>query len=153
MISEPLSYVAAFIAMVLVCSSYFYGKKKTYLLLQAVGIVFLMCSYLFGGAYFAMIGMGVGLARTFTYYAYEKADKTAPVALAVLFSALTLAAYFLVNFALLKTAQTIDLAYLVSLILFAVFFRNSSSLSFKFITCKLKEKQTQNHMLILRGFN
>ena len=64
--------------MLLVGASYFFTKKKYYLFFQASGIVFLMASYLFDEAFFAMVGLGVALIRTLVYYAYEKATNLRP---------------------------------------------------------------------------
>ncbi len=109
--------------MVLVAASYFFKSKREYLTFQALGIVFLIASYFFTGAYFAMVGLGVGLARTLTFYGYEKREKNAPISLAVLFSALTLAAYFVVGVWVLRKGKPLDIIYLVALILYAFVFR------------------------------
>jgi len=109
--------------MALIASSYFFTAKKTYLFFQSLGIVFLISSYLFGGQYFAMVGLFVGLLRTLTYYAFERNGKLAPMELAVFFSVLTVVSYGFVNFFLLKTSQPLDLLCLTALVLYAFIFR------------------------------
>ncbi len=109
--------------MSLIASSYFFTAKKTYLFFQSLGIVFLISSYFFGREYFATIGLSIGLLRTLTYYRFEKNEKTAPVELAFLFSALTIVGYGFVNFFLLKTSQPLDVICLVALVLYAFIFR------------------------------
>ena len=118
-----LAFIVSLVAMVLVAASYFFKSKREYLTFQALGIVFLIASYFFTGAYFAMVGLGVGLARTLTFYGYEKRKKNAPISLAVLFSALTLAAYFVVDVWVLGKGKPLDIIYLVALILYAFVFR------------------------------
>ena len=120
---EVLSFLTSFIAMALIASSYFFTAKKTYLFFQSLGIVFLISSYLFGGQYFAMVGLFVGLLRTLTYYAFERNGKLAPMELAVFFSVLTVVSYGFVNFFLLKTSQPLDLLCLTALVLYAFIFR------------------------------
>ena len=120
---DVLAYTVGFIAMALVASSYFFTKKEWYLLLQSSGIVFLILSYLLTGEYFAMLGLGVGLVRTITFFAYEKRDKTAPLWLAVLFAFLTVLAYGIVNLCILQTAKPLDILYLISLVGYAFVFR------------------------------
>lgn len=109
--------------MVLIASSYFFKEKRLYLLLQSLGIVFLILSYLCVGEFFAMIGLSVGLARTLVFFGYEKRDKNAPIELSFLFAFLTLASYFTVNFGVLKTAKPLDILYLIALIGYAFLFR------------------------------
>lgn len=123
MTPEQWSLVASFIAMTLIASSYFWKSKSGFLLFQSIGMVFLMLSYCFDGLYFPMIGLAVGLARALIYYAYEKKDKLAPIFWPYLLSALSIAAYFIVNIAILGTAQWCDLLYLIGLIGYAFIFR------------------------------
>ena len=121
--NEVLSLIAGFFAMLLVGTSYFFTKKKYYLFFQASGIVFLMASYLFDEAFFAMVGLGVALVRTLVYYTYEKGDKFTPVWVGLLFAVLTVAAYLIVNLGILKTAKPIDIICLLSLVAFALILR------------------------------
>lgn len=123
MFEEIAAFIVSFIAMVLVGASYFFKKKSLYLTFQALGIVFLILSYLFTGAYFAMVGLFVGLARTVVFYLYEREDKVAPVFLAFIFAFLTLAAYCIVNLWIQKTAKPLDILYLIALVLYAFIFR------------------------------
>jgi hypothetical protein len=109
--------------MSLIAVSYFVKKKSGYLILQASGIVFLMTSYLLSKEYFAMIGLGIGLMRTLVFFAYEQKNKNASILWSVLFSALTVAAYFIIDCGILGRAKPIDVIYLVALILYAFIFR------------------------------
>ena len=117
------AFVVSLIAMMLIISSYFYKKKSLYLLFQALGMVFVVLSYLLTGEYFAMIGLGIGLARALTFFAYEKADKEAPLIWVFVFSALTILAYVVVNWCILKTSKPLDILYLLGLIGYIVVFR------------------------------
>ena len=121
--NPSLAFIVSFIAMVLIACSYFFKQKRLFLRFQALGIIFLILSYLFTGEYFAMVGIAVGLGRTLAFYAYEKRDKNAPIFVSFLFSGLTLLAYFTVNFWVLKTAKPLDTIYLVALIINAFIMR------------------------------
>ncbi len=121
--NKALSLVAGFLAMLFVGTSYFFTQKKRYLFFQATGIVFLIASYLFDGAYFAMIGLGVALLRTLAYFAYERKEKITPVWVAVVFSIITVLAYFTVNWWILHTIKALDLLCLASLVGYALVLR------------------------------
>lgn len=118
-----LALVMSFIAMSLLIGSYFFKDRTYFLLFQSLGIVFLILSYLFDGLYFAMIGLMVGLSRTFSYFLYEKTHTRAPVSLAVLFCMLTLAAYAVVNLWILKNPAPVDIINLAALCGYAILFR------------------------------
>lgn len=120
--NEILSLIASFIAMAFVICSYF-AKKKNFLLFQALCITFLIISYFFDLKLFAMVGLIIGLARSLTFYYYEKKDKEAPIILAVIFSILTLAAYFIVNIWIQKNAKPVDVIYLIGLLCYIFIFR------------------------------
>ena len=119
---ENWALFVSFIAMVWIVSSYFMKGKSGFLLCQVIGMVFLMASYFFGGAYFAMIGLGIGLARSVTFFLFEKKDKTPSVFWPILFSALSLTAYVVINYIFLKDAKSVDVFYLLGLILYAFVF-------------------------------
>ena len=121
--NSALSLIAGFLAMLFVGSSYFFTQKKKYLFFQATGIVFLIASYFFDGAYFAMIGLGVALIRTLVYFAYERKGKITPVWVAVAFSLLTVLAYFAVNWWILNRIKAIDLLCVASLVGYALVLR------------------------------
>lgn len=121
--NQTLSFIAGLIAMTWVVLSYFVDKKKTYLIFQATGIVFLILSYFFIGKFFAMIGLIVGLARAVTFFLYENNDKNAPFALSFTFALLTVLAYVLVNAVILKEYAVLDSLYLVALVFYAFTFR------------------------------
>lgn len=120
---ETLAFIVSFIAMVLIAASYFFKEKEKYLLFQLIGIVFLMLSYFFTGAFFAMIGLGIAIMRTLVFFLYEKKGKTAPLWIAFLFCGLSALAYFIVNFGILQTAKPNDIIYLLALFGYAFVFR------------------------------
>ena len=122
MFTDILAQIASFLALAFIVSSYF-TSKKNYLLFQALGIIGLMLSYLLKSNYFAMVGMVLALSRSVTFYVYEKFEKKAPVILSVLFSALTVTAYFIVNVWIQGSGKYVDILYLVSLIFYAFTFR------------------------------
>ena len=122
MFTEVLAQIVSFAALALIVSSYF-TSKKNYLLFQALGMIGLMLSFLLKSNFFAMIGMGVGLLRAVTFYAYEKREKKAPVALSFLFAALTVLAYLTVNVWIQKNGRYVDILYLLSLVFYAFTFR------------------------------
>lgn len=123
--NKTLSLIAGFLAMLFVGTSYFFTQKRKYLFFQATGIVFLILSYLFDGAYFAMIGLGVALMRTLVYFGYEQKKKITPVWVAVAFSLITVFAYFIVNWWILHAVKTIDLICVASLVGYALVLRIS----------------------------
>ena len=118
-----LELIASFIAMAFVVCAYFVKKKSLYLMFQASCIVFLIISYFFDCNFFAMIGLAIGLARSLIFFAYEQKDKTAPLWLAFVISAATVASYFIVNLGILKTAQPYDILCLTGLVMYAFIFR------------------------------
>ncbi len=115
--------IFSFIAMVLIAASYFVKTKGEFLVLQGSGIVFLMSSYLCNGQYFAMIGLGVGLARCIIFYMYEREEKEAPIIWCYILCALSFAAYGVVNLWILKSFHPADIIYLVGLVLYMFIFR------------------------------
>jgi hypothetical protein len=120
---DIFALVSSFLAMALIAASYFCPNKIAYLLLQSLGMVFLMASYLFTGAFFALIGLGIGLCRGLTYFFFERQEKTAPVWTAWLFMVATLAAYAIVDLGIEQSAKPVDIFYLLSLIGFAFVMR------------------------------
>ena len=120
--NEVLSLIASFIAMAFVICSYFV-KKKNFLLFQALCIVFLIISYFFNLQFFAMVGLMIGLARSLTFYYYEKKNVEAPLYWAIIFSILTLASYFIINLWILKDVKPVDVLYLIGLLLYIFIFR------------------------------
>ena len=118
-----LSFAASFLAVVFVVTSYFVRKKSLYLLYQSLCIVFLILSYFFGRQPFAMIGLFIGLCRSVTFFLYENKGTKAPIAWSFVFAALTVAAYFVVNFVILKQGQPLDTLCMAALIMYAFIFR------------------------------
>ena len=121
--NQTLALIASFIAMAFVIMAYFVKKKAYYLLCELLCIIFLVISYFFTVQFFAMIGLAVGLFRTVTFFVYENKDKQAPIVWSFLFSGLTIASYFIVNFGILKTAQPLDVLCVVALVTYAFIFR------------------------------
>ena len=122
MTKEQWAVIVSLIAMLLIASSYFFKKKSYYLALQGAGMVFLMASYLCTGEYFAMIGLAIGLARALCYFAFEIHDKNASIFFPLLFSGLSIVAYFIINFWILKTTKPADIIYLLGLVGYAFIF-------------------------------
>lgn len=123
MYSPTLSLIASFFAMAFVSISYFTKRKEHYLLFQLLCIVFLIISYFFNLQFFAMVGIAIGGFRALTFYIIERKNKQASILLSILFAFLTLLAYFIVNLKILKTANPLDILYLVGLVAFAFIFR------------------------------
>ncbi len=123
MTNETWALVVSFVAMIFVVISYFVKSKSLYLLFQALGIIFLIASYFFTAAFFAMIGLAVGLVRSLVFFAYEKRERRAPLWWAFVLSGMTVASYFVVNFAILKTARPLDVLCLIALVGYAFIFR------------------------------
>ena len=120
--NEVLSLIASFLALVFVIFAYF-TSKKNYLMFQSLCIVFLIISYFFKAQFFVAIGMIVSLGRSLTFYYFESKDKDASILWSFMFSALTIATYFIVNFAILGDAKLLDIICLCALILYAFIFR------------------------------
>ena len=118
--NPTLAFITSLIAMLLIMGSYFFKKKELYLLFQAAGMVFLIANYFFTVEFVAMLGLVVGLFRALVFFLYERKDKLAPIAWAFLFSALSIAAYFIVNW---KQLQWQDAIFVIALILYAFIFR------------------------------
>ena len=121
--SPVLSLITSFIALTLIAVSYFVKKKELYLFYQLSGIVFLTLSYFFGLQFSAMVGLGISVIRSLTYFLCERKDKTAPLYFAFVFSLVTIASYFIVNIWILKKAELIDILLLVACCLYAFIFR------------------------------
>lgn len=121
-ITDIAAQAVSLIALVLIVCSYFVSKKN-YLLLQMLGMVGLLLSFLLKANFFAMVGMAISIIRSLTFYLYEKNGRLAPIILSVLFSALTVASYFIVNVGIQGNAVPVDILYLLSLICYAFTFR------------------------------
>lgn len=117
-----LAFIASFIGMAFVITAYLVKKKSLYLACQSLCLVFLIISYFFEVNFFGMIGLGIGLGRSLTFFAYEQKDKVAPIAWSFTFSILTLINFY-VNMFILKTGQALDVLCLTALIAYAFIFR------------------------------
>ena len=132
MYNPTLALIASFIAMSLIVVSYFVKKKERYLLFQMLGIIFLVASYFFTTQFFAMVGLAIAIMRVLTYFLYERKDRLAPLIWAFVFSGSTIAAYFIVNLWILKTAQYIDVVLLIAACFYAFIFRMRSLKAVRF---------------------
>lgn len=121
--NQTLALVASFLSMSFVIMAYFVKKKVYYLLFELLCLAFLIVSYFFTMQFFAMIGIAIGLFRMSTFFVYENKEKQAPIGWAFLFSAMTIASYFIVNFGILKTAKPLDVLCLSALVMYAFIFR------------------------------
>ena len=121
--NRVLALIASFIAMSFVTVSYFTRKKEHYLLFQLLCLLFLITSYFFTVQFFAMVGLVIAACRTVTFFIYERKGRKAPILWSFLFSGLSVVAYLVVNLAILKTAQPLDLLFLVGLVAYAFIFR------------------------------
>ena len=117
-----LAVIASFIGMAFVVAAYLVRKKSLYLACQSLCIVFLILAYFFEVNFFGMIGLGIGLARSLTFFVYEQKDKDAPIYWPFVFSFLTLCNFY-VNLFILKTGQALDVLCLIALIMYAFIFR------------------------------
>ncbi len=122
MTKEQWAFVVSMIAMLSVASSYFFKKKSRYLLAQGTGLSFLTLSYLFTAEYFAMIGIGIALARLLTYFLFEIKDRKPSVFWPIFYSALSVVAYVVVNLCILQSVKPWDILNLAALILYAFVF-------------------------------
>ena len=121
--NQILALIASFIAMAFVVMSYFVKKKTYYLLFQLLCLLFLVISYFFTVQFFAMIGLSIGILRTFIFFIYERKDKNAPIYWSFILSGMTILSYFIVNFVILKNAQPLDILCLIGLVMYAFIFR------------------------------
>ena len=116
---ENWALFVSFIAMVLIAASYFMKGKSVFLLYQVLGMIFLMTSYLFTGDYFPMIGLGIGMGRSLTFFIFEKKDKKPSIFWPILFSTLSMMAYVVINVIILQKANLTAIIYLLGLVLYA----------------------------------
>ena len=123
MTAKEWALIFSFIAMVLIAASYFLKSKAVFLLMQGLGIVFLMASYFCNQQYFPVIGLAIGLMRCFIYYYYERKDKQAPMIWCYVICALSVAAYAVINLWILKNFHVADILYLMGLVMYVFIFR------------------------------
>ena len=121
-ITDIAAQIVSFIALILIVCSYFVSKKN-YLLLQMLGMVGLLLSFLLKANFFATVGMVISIIRALTFFLYEKHGRRAPIILSFFFSALTVASYFIINVGRQGSAKPEDILYLISLICYAFTFR------------------------------
>ena len=117
-----LSWAASTAALLLYSASYFFNNKRTYLILQLCGNVFLSVSYLLIGSYFTMVSVLLGIARGLMCYVYEKKDKRVPVYMIVGLCTVTILSYVVINYVILTQASPWDVLYLLASCMYAVTF-------------------------------
>ena len=117
-----LSWVMSTIALFLYSASYFFNNKRTYLILQLCGNVFLSVSYLLIGSYFTMVSVALGIARGLMCYVYEKKDKRVPVYMIVGLCTVTILSYVVINYVILTQSSPWDVVYLFASCMYAVTF-------------------------------
>ena len=122
MYNYTLSTIIGFIAMAFAITSYFLKNKSLFLIAQAGAILFLAVSCLFIEQYYAMISYAIGLLRVFTFYMYEKANKNPPYYIILMFIALFVIFYVLVNVVILKTFKPIDIILMVANVMYTYAF-------------------------------
>ena len=119
---EKAALAVSFVVMLIMGASYFVKQKSWYLALQNLGIVGLGITYLFTGEMIAMVGMGISLIRTLTYYGFERKNIRIPVWLMVVFSVLSIASFFIVNAGDLQNFKFYDILFLVVGVAYTVIF-------------------------------
>ena len=122
MYNYTLSTIIGFVAMAFAITSYFLKNKSLFLIAQAGAILFLAVSCLFIEQYYAMISYAIGLLRVFTFYMYEKANKNPPYYIILMFVALFVIFYVLVNVVILKTFKPIDIILMVANVMYTYAF-------------------------------
>lgn len=116
------SYIMSTAALCLYSSSYFFKRKRNYLILQLTGNVCLSLSYLFMGAFFTMVSALIGVARGLICYLYEKKDKQVPIPVVAAICLSIISSYAVINLVILSDPSPWDLLYLVASCLYAVTF-------------------------------
>lgn len=110
--------VTTCIAMLFIMGSYFVSKKN-YLVLQMIGIVFLALGYVFTKEYFAMVGLSIGMTRSFIFLCYERKGRSAPIWIVGAVIVATTAGYFIVNAENIEF-RIADILFLLSAYLYAI---------------------------------
>ena len=122
MTKEQVSLIISFVSMAFNAGSYFAKKKTVFLLMQATGIILLMGTFLLTAEYSAMVGLGIGLGRVLTYFFFEQKQKKPSVFWPILFSGLSVIAYVIIDWIILKNAGWYNVFYLIGLVLYAFVF-------------------------------
>lgn len=118
-----LSFSMSAIALCLYSTSYFFNSKRTYLILQLSGNVFLSFSYLLIGSYFTMVAVILGIARGLICYIFEQKNKKVPVGYIIGLCLLTVLSYVIINYVVLHSQASIwDFLYLFASCMYAVTF-------------------------------
>ena len=120
--NSSFSIFFSFLALTMYSTSYFFKRKSTFLVFQGFGGLFLVFSYFFIARFFAMISLFIGLARTFSFYYYEKNDKRVPVWLVILICVAIFTNYFTVNLLIYRRFNILDIFLVVSFCMYAIVF-------------------------------
>ena len=109
--NSAIFYIAQYVfyALIYVAASFFVKRYNRAIFLQL--------------SIFVNLGLIIGLARSLSFYYYEKNDKEAPLYLAIILSLLTLASYFIINLWILGDAKPVDVLCLVALVSYVFIFR------------------------------
>ena len=119
---ETAAFVLSTIALGLYSLSYFLNQKRSYLILQLCGNVFLSLSYLLIGAYFTMVSVAIGIARGLLCYAYEKRDQKVPRGVVLGLCLAVVVSYGVLHYGVRTPASTWDFLYLFASCMYAVTF-------------------------------
>ena len=121
--NELLATLFGFLAVVFIVTSYFVSNKTGYLFFQLLNMLSFALSYLFCENYFAMVGLTVSAIRTVTFFVFEKKGKDPSIWLAVLFSAMAVAAWAIVNVVILDTAAPVDILLVIAMVCYNFIFK------------------------------
>ena len=118
----PLSFIMSAIALSLYSVSYFFNKKRDYLITQMIGNVVFSFSYFFLGAYFTMVSVIIGIGRALVCFIYEKKNKRGPISIIIGLCAITILSYVIINYVILSQSSTWDFLYLIASCLYTIAF-------------------------------
>ncbi|MBQ7399311.1 MAG: YgjV family protein [Clostridia bacterium] len=120
---NTLSFILSTAALAMYSLSYFFNNKKSYLILQVVGNVFLSLSYLMMGAYFTMVSVVIGIGRGLICYRYEKLNREVPFFVITALCFVTVFNYIVINYVILSgAASPWDILYMIASCMYAISF-------------------------------
>ena len=114
MYNELLATLFGFLSVAFVVTSYFVSKKSRYLFFQVLNMFSFALSYFFCENFFAMIGLSISAIRTITFFIFEKKEKNPSIWFAVLFSAMAVAAWAIVNVIILQSWSYVDILLIIA---------------------------------------
>ena len=131
---NELSFVMSTIALILYSLSYFFNNKRSFLMLQLSGNVFLSVSYLVMGSYFTMVSVLIGIARGLLCYLYEKRDKRVPIFVVLGLCSATVVSFIVVNYVILSQASPWDVLYMVASCMYSITFAMRNIRLMRYVT-------------------